>query len=532
MTGDCPDRLKARAECALGDPRFDFIATYHAVNDLRRLERHHPGSLDAATLTALAELLKSRAYDGYRQAYVLFREAASVMTDMAVSAGNPQLGTAALMALQDLLGTTGGNAHRGVAEALGSLPVHVSGPCMRTGNHPRPSSATWHQLVSRSGMSRVGSPRYIGRSLVVRSSTPPRCLVVKLAKATDSLPDLEKESGWMEFLKRPEYAVGCRFHIPAPLQVNGRFLFRIRGLPLKPPSSLDRHPQNMAVAFTAHPDYFVYPNQPGIDGKTAREALGRNAYLLGWLAGRGVIHAAPIPLFHNRTQRLRRIDQGRYQWFRAGRLDQWLDSCAFPNLGLSGIRDFEHLEPFYGDSRALYRHIGTHLLSLLLVAGSHFRSRDASRRGVAPDGSPVDTRDLFDPPLLKAMIGDIFANYYLGFARSPAPDRFPVDLDRLTRRMIEEMSLDRHMIELFRRVDQNPLSDDEFMSFLMQKGYNPATVSDVKKGVTDMHFHSGPHLGDFNRKISLPELIESVAAGAAVCMAGRFAAETGDGAER
>ena len=44
----------------------------------------------------------------------------------------------------------------------------------------------------------------------------------------------------------------------------------------------------------------------------------------------------PIPLFHNRTQRLRRDDQGRYQWFRAGRLDQWLDSCAFPNLGLSG----------------------------------------------------------------------------------------------------------------------------------------------------------------------------------------------------
>jgi hypothetical protein len=92
--------------------------------------------------------------------------------------------------------------------------------------------------------------------------------------------------------------------------------------------------------------------------------LGRNAYLMGYLAARGIIHDAPIPLFHNRTQRLRREDQGRYQWFRSGRLDQ-LDrfACAFPNLrivraaGLSNIWNLLQV-----NSRILYRHIGSHLL--------------------------------------------------------------------------------------------------------------------------------------------------------------------------
>jgi hypothetical protein len=34
--------------------------------------------------------------------------------------------------------------------------------------------------------------------------------------------------------------------------------------------------------------------------------------------------------------------------------------------------------------------------------------------------------------------------------------------------------------------------------------------------------HTGPHLGAFNNRISLPELTELVAAGAALCIAGRF----------
>ena len=69
--------LKDQAEAALTDPRFDFVAKYHAVADLRRLARKHPGVLDGQTICALERLLLSNAFHRARQAYFLFREAAS-----------------------------------------------------------------------------------------------------------------------------------------------------------------------------------------------------------------------------------------------------------------------------------------------------------------------------------------------------------------------------------------------------------------------------------------------------------------------
>ncbi len=75
------------------------------------------------------------------------------------------------------------------------------------------------------------------------------------------------------------------------------------------------------------------------------EIMGRNARHMGTLMALGLTHTAPIPLFHNRVQQGRRRDAGTYQWHRMGRLDQWLASCRHPNFGLSGLRDFEHIEP-------------------------------------------------------------------------------------------------------------------------------------------------------------------------------------------
>jgi hypothetical protein len=520
-----PQTLKDQAEAALNDPHFDFIATYHAVADLRRLARKHPGVLDTQTIGALERLLHSNAFQKVRQAYFLYREAASVLTDMAIVPGGNGLGSTALASLRHMLLKASGSAHRGVAEALGSLPVRISGPRLNIVGRPSPPTTSWTGLLRFSGLTAAGPPRYIGRSLVVETSAKRHLLVVKLAKRGDTAAGLEREIQWMETIAKPAYAVDCRFHVPAPVRVKNRRVFRIKHLPLPPPETVKRHPDGLAIAFVAHRDYFIYPNQNRISGEAAREIIGRNAFLLGCLAAKGIIHEAPIPLFHNRTQRLRREDQGRYQWFRSGRLDQWLSACAFPNLGLSGLRDFEHLETFCGDSRILYRHIGSHFFSLLLVAGSHFRCRDSARMGLDKNGQPVDARDLFDRQLLKTMILEIFEGYYTGFTGSSKYAALPVDVHRLTDRMIEEMGVDRHMTELLRRTDQNALTDDAFFAFLKERGYRDDQLKRCNRGETDILITSGPHLGDFNRQISLPELIECVAAMSAVCIAGRFTAE-------
>ena len=44
------------------------------------------------------------------------------------------------------------------------------------------------------------------------------------------------------------------------------------------------------------------------------------------------------------------------------------------------------------------------------------------------------------------------------------------------------------------------------------------------RGVLGRGKTSGPHLGEFNRQISLPELVDSTAAMSAMCIAGRFMA--------
>ena len=530
MPAPFPLVLKRQAETALTDSRFDFIAKYHAVADLRQLARKHTQLLDGQTLSALADLLESKEFHHVRQSYFLFREAAAVMTDLATAPQGNGLGVEALACLHRLLRTTGKNAHRGVAEALGSLPVDIPSPrvaCRQTGGHP---AVTWNRLLQSKDLEPIDALRYIGRSLVAQTATDGFLLVVKLAKSGDTAAGLANEVRWMERLRKPNHPYGCRFQVPAPLRIDGQPVFRLERLPLRPPVNLTRHRDRLAIAYLAHRDYFVYPNDQEVDGRTATEVLGRNAFLLGHLAGGGIVHNAPIPLFHNRTQRLRRDDQGRYQWFRAGRLDQWLDSCAFPNFGLSGLRDFEHLEPFSGDSRGLYRHIGSHFFGLLLVAGSWFRRRDGAKKGLDENGKPVDARHLFDRQLLAAMIREVFQNYYSGFTGQAPAAPLPLDADRLIERMIAEMGVDRHMTELLRRADQKALTDDQFFEFLAEKGYRPEHLEAVVRGEKDILIVSGPHLGDFNRQISLPELIEGVAAMAAVCMAGRYQRRNSPGA--
>jgi len=522
-----PATLKARSEEALTHPHYDFIAKYHAVADLRRLARKHTGVIDEKTLDALEHLLRTRAFRKIRQSYFLFREAASVMTDLATSPESGKLGDMALASLNRMLLVTNGNAHRGIAEAMGSLPVQIIPPRITAGKESPPPAVDWKRLAKSNGLTLTAAPRYIGRSLVAPTDSRDRLLVVKLAKLGDSPGELAGEIRWMERLRKPGFDFDRRFHIPVPLLFGGQRLFRINHLPLPPPAAVDRHPDNIAVAFLAHQDYFVYPNHHGVDSELAAEMLARNAYLLGRLASGGVIHNAPIPLFHNRTQRLRRDDQGRYQWFRAGRLDQWLDSCRFPNFGLSGLRDFEHLEPLAGGSQTLYRHIGSHLLSLLLVAGSVFRCREATRVGWDEKGNPLDTRELFDRRLLGTMIREIFRNYYRGFTGSRAIIPLPLDVERLVERMVEEMGVDRHMTERLRRADQKGLTDSQFFGFLRERGFSAQQMEEIIRGEKDILIRSGPHLGDFNRQISLPELIEAVAAMSAVCMVGRYTQQNG-----
>jgi hypothetical protein len=115
-----------------------------------------------------------------------------------------------------------------------------------------------------------------------------------------------------------------------------------------------------------------------------------------------------------------------------------------------------------------------------------------------------------------------FLEYYHGFMGEPFEEELPLDFDFLADRMIDEMGVDRHMEEILRIADQEAMSDPEFKGFLIQRGYDRETIARMEKGKREITLLTGPHLGGFNDRISLPELIRFIETMAALCISGIY----------
>ena len=531
MHGRDLKRERITLEKALHTKGLDFSAAYMAVSDLHGLIKRHPEAIRPKTVQALEGLLKDSGYAAQTQSFFFYREAADALASIVVHGNGKPRTDYAISALKYILGTAAGDPKRACAEALGSLPVFVAGPRTRQEVVEDPPPVTWQEILEKRGICNGKAPEVIGRSLVLSTDQGDRLLVLKVAFSENPAQSIHEEAVWMEHLSSKGFDFPTRFNIPRPIRMHGSYLFTVEDLPQKMGSRQDPHLTARAVGFIAHKDYFTYPNdhreEKRLTEEAFREVMARNAWLFGKLASMGIVHSAPIPLFHNRVQRTRRADHGLYEWQRGGRLDRWLDSCLYPNFGVTGIRDFEHLVALAGPSRQLYFHVGTQILSLLLVTGSYFRNKDKTRGGLDDHGNPVDARDLFDRPLLKDLVCKIFCSYYNGFVGKAFDGECLVDGDALAARMIEEMGVDRYMEEVLRAVDQRRMTDEAFRAFLTTRGYTGAQVQGFTKGVEDIVILSGPHLGGFNERISLPELIDAVGTMSALCMVGRYCKETG-----
>ncbi len=524
MTKTGLEHQRILSENTINSKLSDFTTKYYAVHHLHSLSESEPECIVPETVSTLGRLLRHPEFSGQRRGFFLFREAADTLASVIVHAEEATANDA-YAALRNILRITTGHAHRTAAEALGSLPFTIQAPDIRDAEIKNTPRVYWEKILDELGLKSSHPPAFFGRSLVARVRQN-KVLVLKMARSDESPDALIRESLWMEHLHSGDYAFPIRFDIPTAIQLKSSYVFRLKNLPSERGKQTRLHPKGYAIGFLANADYFTYPNEPGDKRQQAdtafREIMLRNAWLLGKLTSFGIVHSAPIPLFHNRVQRDRRRDNGFYEWFRGGRLDRWLESCSYPNLGLTGIRDFEHLIPFRDSNQALYRHIGMHMLSLLLVTGSYFRNQNRERIGFDTNGNPVDARDLFDGNLLRELIQGVFLRYYHGFTGSDFSGAIPLNTDDLSSRMIEEMGVDRHMEEILRTPDQNDMTDKAFRDFLRERGYSDEKISRVRKGAEDIVFYSGPHLGGFNQPISLPELTTSVETMSALCMAGRY----------
>ena len=466
-------RELTHAENVLNHDHYDFSAKYLAVCRIHTLARTSPEMIQPETVTSLGRIFHNKTVNHETQSYFLFKEAAGALCSLFTYPGNRSLIRKTHDVMMGLLSAMTGRAQRAAAEALGALPFFIEGPHLKPKMEKPSPLLSWRTFLAETGVTLTHMPLFMGRSLVAETNKEDHVLVIKLAGERDDPESLVHEAVWLHHLMHNGYVFPERFNIPEMVPVQGRFLFRLEDIPIQPPRKTRLHAKSFAIAFLAHPDYFRYPNEDNekkqLTPEAFRETMCRNAFLFGKLTGLGIIHSAPIPLFHNRVQGHRRNDHGRYLWQRAGRLDRWLGSCRHPNFGCSGIRDFEHLEAYRGPARKTYSPMGAQLLSLFLVAGSYFRMKERSRVGFEPNGRPVDARGLFNKPFLEKIIQGIFHHYYRGFVGKNFKGPVPADFSSLADRMVDEMGVDRYMEETLRVADQKEMTDKAFVDFLVER---------------------------------------------------------------
>jgi len=490
-----------------------FTSHYMTLKNIQQLIRESPDKVDTSIILTLEKILKQKDHDTQKLASILYREAANLLRDISIKTKDSYKKRLSLNILKRYSLNIINRSSLAASFALGTLPLNIKGPDINSIEISDGILKIDQDLLFDKLKVKPIYKTKMGRSFVWKLKDRKELLVFKFSKDQRDLKNLLLEIKWIKLLKN--YGWNQVFEIPREASLNGKYLFWLNSFKFP------------CICFFVSPDYFYYPNGDGSKNNVPEQEflsiISKCANILGKLTTNGIIHTSVIPLFHNRTQRTRRDDRGIYLWERGGRLDRWLDSALYPNIGKSGIRDFEHLISYDGvNKRRLYTEIGNHMLSFFLIIGSYFRMKCPEKKGINPDGSYVDVRNLFDKELFKKSIELVVKNYFSGFCGYDLKELNFTKMDQFVDRLIDEMGVDRYLDEIFRTVDQLEMDDNEFKRFLKSKGVTDDELAKIKKGERDIVLKTGPHLGEFNGRISVPELIDFIASTAALMISSKY----------
>ncbi len=504
-----------------------FSGAYLAVQFLVSQIKVSSQAATRQTAAALLKLIQSDKFVKKRQSFFLYKAAACALMQVSKDTFHPLAGFC-IFELQVLLVNSRGSKHRAISEALGTLPLNISGPDICTSKDKASSTISFHCLLNHYEDVDLTSFHWQGRTLTFNVKHN-KMGCIKFAKSKQNEEELLNETQWFLHLKNKPPCKKSVFKIPTPVLIENNILLTLTNLPDFITSKIEIWNRYTAIAYIVEKEYFLYPNDPGLfrnHDTSILEVFKRNAWLLGCLASKGIIHTALIPLFHNRIQQARRNDGGLYLWEHGGRLDQWLESARYPNFAVSGLRDFEHLISIKTTKR-LHHFIGEHLLGFVLVAGSFFRNKAPERKGFDAQGQPFDTRSLFDRKLFSNLIKHASVAYYEAMTGKRLKKIESVYKKRLIDNLIENMGSDHHMEEILRARDQCNMSDSEFDDFLISRGLSRSRLKGIKKGQKDIVLETGPHLGGFNQPISVPELMDFLFCLSSLCISDRYVMENG-----
>jgi len=269
----------------------------------------------------------------------------------------------------------------------------------------------------------AGHPQRMGRTLIAPINRG--FLALKMCVNPGDESRLLHEICMQEYLKKLPGLQGLSVESTLPCPLKG--IYRIREIPRHLREGICAAEPH-AIGYIAGREYFAYVNEPQHSIQVMRRSLLVCARDLARLTGMGLIHASLMPLYHRRGDGSEEDDG--YCWQRkvAGRLEKWLESCRYPNLRLSGLADYEHLEVHQDiQPQRLQSHIGRHLFSLSLLLASYLKNSGQLEENT-----------------LKSILEECFIQYYSTLARDPPGLDEAVDWDLLAGQMVEEMGSNKY----------------------------------------------------------------------------------------
>ncbi len=507
-----------------------FTGTFLAIQYVESCVQGNTSQISEQTICALIKSITNSKYDNKKQSYFLYKQISHILIYIIVHASHLPV-YSVIISLQTLLFSTYGNKKRAISEALGSLPIDICGPKFEQNMNTDILSLSFESFISNYPTLVPNKVFWKGRTLIINLLSQ-QYLCIKFARTEEDFIRLGQEIAWLRFLndnpiddnKIDSKAV---FNPPVPVYIDNNFYFTFNELPPSIEENTKISNPHLAIAFTTDRNYFDYPNEPTKKIKSTdliQNTFQKCARIMGNMVSKGIIHTALIPLFHNRVQQTRRQDLGIYNWQQGGRLDQWLNSCRYPNFAVSGIRDFEHLISI-DNSDCLHHYIGEHILGFILVLASCFRNQAPKVKGFDENGVSIDARYLFNKPLFNNFICIIINTYYFGITGKSFHQIDYLVNDSFIDQLIDAMGIDTHMEERVRIEDQNNMTETEFKLFFKNRGIDDEDIKKMNKGIEDIIIHTGPHLGGFNQPISVPKLIDLLFCLSSMCISDRYIME-------
>ncbi|NOX32596.1 MAG: hypothetical protein GXP56_02500 [Deltaproteobacteria bacterium] len=152
--------------------------------------------------------------------------------------------------------------HRAVSEALGALPLKITGPDTGKTDVNDIQEVTFETVLFHCKNPDINTIKWHGRTLTLKINSG-QIACIKFARSKENASQLIREALWLSYLRQNPPCHHSKFKIPVPVRIHDKSFFRLTRLPDWVLKNRDLSDEYLAIVFLAKKEYFLYANEPG-----------------------------------------------------------------------------------------------------------------------------------------------------------------------------------------------------------------------------------------------------------------------------